>query len=79
MLLITLIKFNFSFFSEIYCRGDLLHTVQMAKLYNDSKTFVDMKMKQAPQKILDLFNEFMDDHNHEPKKEDVRKFVEVSS
>lgn len=50
----------------------------MAKLYNDSKTFVDMKMKQPPQKILDLFNEFMEDHNHAPNKEDVRKFVEVS-
>lgn len=28
--------------SPIYCEGPLLHTVQLAKLYPDSKTFVDM-------------------------------------
>lgn len=28
--------------SPIYCSGDLLHTVQLAEIYADSKTFVDM-------------------------------------
>lgn len=28
--------------SPIYCKGDLLHTVQMARIFSDSKTFVDM-------------------------------------
>lgn len=28
--------------SPIYCEGPLLKTVQLARLYDDSKTFVDM-------------------------------------
>lgn len=64
--------------SEIYCRGELLHTVQTAKLFNDSKTFVDMKLKQPPQKTLDAFKEFMSDHDNNPPKDDIRKFVQVS-
>lgn len=28
--------------SPIYCSGDLLKTVQLAEIYSDSKTFVDM-------------------------------------
>ncbi|XP_031633665.1 trehalase isoform X3 [Contarinia nasturtii] len=61
--------------SEVYCRGDLLHTVQMAKLYNDSKTFVDMKMKESPQTTLDSFRDFMAKYDNQPSKEDIRQFV----
>lgn len=28
--------------SPVFCYGEILHTVQMAKLFDDSKTFVDM-------------------------------------
>ncbi|CAN0363000.1 unnamed protein product, partial [Hapterophycus canaliculatus] len=31
----------------VYCGGPLLEAVQSARLYPDSKTFVDMPMKQA--------------------------------
>lgn len=31
---------------DIYCRGPLLHTVQMAEVYPDSKHFVDMPIKR---------------------------------
>lgn len=64
--------------SEIYCRGDLLHTVQMAKLYNDSKTFVDMKMKESPQSTMDSFREFMNKYDNQPSKDQIRQFVNVS-
>lgn len=50
----------------------------MAKLYNDSKTFVDMKMKVPPQATMDAFHQFMTDHNNQPTKEDIRQFVNVS-
>lgn len=50
----------------------------MAKLYNDSKTFVDMKMKVPPQATMDAFHQFMADHNNQPTKEDIRQFVNVS-
>lgn len=50
----------------------------MARLYNDSKTFVDMKLKQSPNRTIQLFNEFMAEHSDTPSREDVRKFVNVS-
>ena len=34
--------------SQIYCHGELLHQVQMAKLYQDDKQFVDMPLSLAP-------------------------------
>uniref|UniRef100_A0A8C9SFV7 Trehalase n=1 Tax=Scleropages formosus TaxID=113540 RepID=A0A8C9SFV7_SCLFO len=34
--------------SEIYCTGEILKQVQMAKLYDDDKYFVDMKLRDAP-------------------------------
>lgn len=50
----------------------------MAKIYNDSKTFVDMKLKQSSNRTIQLFNEFMAEHSDTPSREDVRKFVNVS-
>ena len=48
--------------SKIYCvggPGTLLHTVQMARIYNDSKTFVDKPLKHGPNQTLDNFKFFM--------------------
>ncbi|KAM6932787.1 LOW QUALITY PROTEIN: trehalase [Lycodopsis pacificus] len=43
---------------EMYCAGPILHQVQEAKLFDDDKYFVDMKLKEAPgkssQKIMSL-------------------------
>lgn len=64
--------------SPIYCTGEILHTVQMAKIFNDSKTFVDMKLKQSSNRTIQLFKEFMAKHSDTPSREDVRKFVNVS-
>ncbi|KAJ2418999.1 hypothetical protein GGF41_004808, partial [Coemansia sp. RSA 2531] len=41
--------------SPIYCQGDLLHTVQMAKLYSDDKTFVDKPTLKPPAQVLANF------------------------
>ncbi|KAJ1852464.1 hypothetical protein LPJ73_002826 [Coemansia sp. RSA 2703] len=38
--------------SPIYCYGDLLHAVQMAKLYADDKTFVDKPTKRPVDEVL---------------------------
>lgn len=64
--------------SQIYCTGDLLHTVQMAKLFDDSKTFVDMKLRSSPDKTLELFADFMVDHTNNPSTDAIRQFVNVS-
>ena len=47
---------------SIYCDGgpgSVLHTVQMAKLFPDSKTFVDMKMKHEPAAVQQSFDSMM--------------------
>lgn len=64
-------------FSQIYCYGPLLHTVQMAKLFPDSKTFVDMKLKASPEKTMELFEAFMASTNNTPTNDQIRKFVDV--
>lgn len=67
-------------YSEIYCQchGPLLHTVQMAKIFNDSKTFVDIKQKQKSEITSDLFMEFMAKNDDSPGQEAIREFVKVN-
>lgn len=37
--------------SKIFCDGDILHEVQIRKIYEDSKDFVDAKLK-FPEKVI---------------------------
>ena len=46
----------------------------MARIYNDSKTFVDMKLKQSPDITLKLFDEFM--AKGQPTKDQIQEWVE---
>lgn len=65
------------FRSEIYCHGRLLDTIQMARIYNDSKTFVDMKLKQSPDETLKDFDEFMAKFtDRQPTKDELQQWVE---
>ncbi|XP_076760877.1 trehalase isoform X2 [Xylocopa sonorina] len=61
--------------SDIYCQGELLHTIQMASIYKDSKTFVDMKMKHSPNETLLLFREFMERVHEMPTRQQIEQFV----
>lgn len=48
--------------SPVYCApgpGSLLHVVQMARLFPDSKTFVDMPMRNSEEEVLRDFNQMM--------------------
>lgn len=63
------------FYSTIYCHGKLLHTVQMASIFHDSKTFVDMKLKQSPMETMIAFDRFMEENDNEPTKSKVWQFV----
>ncbi|XP_037806140.1 trehalase isoform X3 [Lucilia sericata] len=60
---------------QIYCYGNLLHTVQMAHLFEDSKTFVDMKLKFTPEQTISEFEAFMESKNNDPSQDDIRQFV----
>lgn len=64
-------------YSQIYCYGPLLDTVQMAKLYPDSKTFVDMKLKVSPEQTMEDFEAFMASKNNKPSKDEIQEFVNV--
>jgi hypothetical protein len=61
-----------SCFSSIYCYGDLLKTVQLADIYNDSKTFVDKKQRQPPTETLQLFDDFMAKTGGNPDRDQVQ-------
>lgn len=61
--------------SNIYCYGELLHTVQMASIYADSKTFVDMKLKYPPNETLLRFDEMMNKTLRNPSRRDIELFV----
>ncbi|XP_017126388.2 trehalase isoform X1 [Drosophila elegans] len=63
---------------EIYCYGNLLHTIQMASppLFSDSKTFVDMTLKNSPDKTLADFNAMMEAKNNTPSRDDLKIFVD---
>ncbi|KAJ8315955.1 hypothetical protein KUTeg_005969 [Tegillarca granosa] len=60
--------------SQIYCSGRLLDTIQRAKLFPDSKTFVDMNLKASPDIVLQGFDELMKRGN--VSKDLLRKFVQ---
>lgn len=61
--------------SQVYCQGELLQTVQMAKVYQDSKTFVDLKIKTSEKQVLANFDAFMKSVNDKPTDDEVGQFV----
>ncbi|KAJ9597755.1 hypothetical protein L9F63_011363 [Diploptera punctata] len=62
--------------SYIYCYGRLLHVVQMNEIFNDSKHFVDLKMKMPPNETMEIFNNFMEENDQNPNRTEVKNFVE---
>ncbi|KAF4008935.1 hypothetical protein G4228_000112 [Cervus hanglu yarkandensis] len=62
--------------SQIYCHGELLHQVQMAKLYQDDKQFVDMPLSLAPDQVLRRFRELAQAHNLSIPRQELQAFVQ---
>lgn len=62
--------------SLVYCQGDLLDTVQRAKIFNDSKTFVDMGQVNPMNETLANFEKLINNTNNNPTKKEVQEFVE---
>uniref|UniRef100_A0A8C3YK23 Trehalase n=1 Tax=Catagonus wagneri TaxID=51154 RepID=A0A8C3YK23_9CETA len=62
--------------SQIYCQGELLCQVQMAKLYQDDKQFVDMPLSVAPDQVLQRFKELAQLHNLSIPQQELRDFIQ---
>lgn len=80
-LIVNNFRTNFNIYlicSDIFCQGKLLKTVQEARIFDDSKTFVDMKLKHPPNETIQRFNKFMSQHNDKPSKKNISQFVSVS-
>ncbi|KAJ8727901.1 hypothetical protein PYW08_016286 [Mythimna loreyi] len=60
----------------VYCDSALLHQVQMARIYEDSKTFVDLQMKYNESKTLNDFEVLMNDTNQSPSRAQLQQFVD---
>ncbi|XP_043935375.1 trehalase [Protopterus annectens] len=64
---------------QIYCTGEILKNVQLEKLYDDDKYFVDMKLKEHPDKVLETFmNMTSQTQNGRLTKEQLQQFVNSS-
>ncbi|XP_033320650.1 trehalase [Bombus bifarius] len=62
-------------YSEIYCTGELLKTVQLSNIYSDSKTFVDLQQINDPEITLANFYELMKETNNKPTKSQLTQYV----
>ncbi|KAJ3624001.1 hypothetical protein MTP99_017659 [Tenebrio molitor] len=62
--------------SLIYCQGDLLRVVQMAGIFKDSKTFVDMSLIGTTERTLKNFERMMTKTQGTPSKNDVIEFIQ---
>ncbi|KAK1336415.1 hypothetical protein QTO34_004222 [Cnephaeus nilssonii] len=62
--------------SHIYCHGELLRQVQMAKLYQDDKQFVDMPLNSAPDQVLQAFRKLAGAHNHSVPRPQLQAFLQ---
>ncbi|GLG99252.1 Trehalase, partial [Gryllus bimaculatus] len=60
---------------EIYCRGKLLHEVQMKAIFPDSKTFVDMKLRYPWKETVDKFEDLYKQSGGKVTRDKVEQFV----
>lgn len=60
--------------SNVYCTGPLLHAVQTARIYPDSKTFVDLRMLKSENETLQDFDQLVEKYK-EPSRDQIETFV----
>lgn len=63
------------FLSDIYCHGEILHTVQLAEPFPDRKTFVDLPLKNSREVVKDNFHVMMNSTSDNPTVDDIRAFL----
>lgn len=65
-------------FSQNGEEDSILHVVQMARIFQDSKTFVDMKLRYPPAEIEHSYQQLMRKENEQPPKSAIMKFVQAN-
>ncbi|KAM3964472.1 trehalase [Aphomia sociella] len=60
----------------VYCDSELLHHVQLQRIFNDSKTFVDLQMRYDQNTTLAAFDDLLNETNKNPTKEQIKSFVD---
>ncbi|XP_057669416.1 trehalase-like isoform X2 [Diorhabda carinulata] len=61
--------------SQVYCQGSLLDKIQSARIFSDSKTFVDLVQKNPENITLKNFEELLANTNNDPNKDEITQFV----
>lgn len=64
--------------SDIYCYGEILHTVQLAVPFEDRKTYVDLPLKLPRQVVKDNFAALMTNTSHNPSVDDIKQFLAIN-
>lgn len=62
--------------SPIYCTGSILHVIQFSRIYDDCKTFVDLKLTNGVRATLLNFEDFMRENDNNPSVTAIKQFVE---
>lgn len=62
--------------SSIYCTGELLRRVQLAGVFNDSKSFVDLKQLYSENATLTDFAKLLNETDQQPTLQQLREFVD---
>ena len=60
--------------SEIFGYGRILDTIQRSHVFEDSKTFVDLRLKKDPIDVIKSFEEMMA-RNPNPSNDDLKQWV----
>lgn len=63
-------------FSKIYCESDFLMDAQLNRIYPDSKTFVDKKLKYTESEILDKYKTLKENNNGSIPNSELQKFID---
>lgn len=63
--------------SSIYCSGELLRRVQLARIFPDSKTFVDLRLAYPENAILADFARLLQDTQKNPTRDQIASFIDT--
>ncbi|XP_050538011.1 trehalase-like isoform X2 [Daktulosphaira vitifoliae] len=62
--------------SQVYCHGELLDDIQYSRIFEDSKIFVDLKMKRSENEIVEDYKKLKKKIGGIPDNETLRNFIE---